>query len=168
MTYNKFFDVHLTLSTLGSIFSAFVPIILSYVVYCVTKTQRDISANQYKLDIYTKRRDVFDDLNDWCSKNNNSSFHVDELIKLKQIILDVEILFSIKSNVIKNNIDYISDFNNNILNLTFFGPEDNNQREHEIRLDEGNIAALWWEILEEMQNYHAGVKESLRVPQNPY
>ena len=52
--------------------------------------------------------------------------------------------------------------------MTFFGHENNKKREHDITLDEGNIAALWWEILEEMQNYHKEVKESLRVPQNPY
>lgn len=168
MLNSNFFNVEINLTTIGTFAAGFVPFVVSLVTYKVAKTQRDISANQYKLDLYIKRREVFDSLHDWYKKNNRTDFKFDKLIELQSIISNIEILFSINNNEIKSEIVNLIKLDTDLSSFLFVFSGDDIQKESEYRKIEEDIIMYWWELLDGMEFYYETVKEALKVPQNPY
>jgi len=165
---SNFFDVSFSLSNLGVIVGACVTLIVSLASYNATKTQRDIAANQYKLDLYVKRREVFDELIKWYSQSKSDEFKIENVFYLKKVLSDVSMFFTIDLEVINIEINRIIEYNHSISIKLVFDKSNKPEIIKEIREIQEEMIVLWCEILGDMEMYFDDIKKSLKVPQNPY
>lgn len=173
MEIYKFISGSSIVSVIWTFLSTAVPIVVSWATYVATKTQRDIEANQYKLDLYDRRKNASDTLLAWIKEYGSTEEITPDIIRaLNASLKSVSVFFSESQTEIKLKLDELG-----VLYAkksdTFFrirnSKELNTDHLYNEYIKENTDAICCFDELSDMIiDYHALLEESLKVPLQPY
>lgn len=153
--------IELIFSSIWSALIVFIPIIVSFATYIATKTQRDIAANQYKLDLFDKKYECISQINKWLIRTSNKEYSFEDIAEIRNFIFLSQIIFHCNFGDALLQIDVLRNFqkefelekakkitSEEILNKKY------NEKCQNLR---GYISKVFYEI-----------KSQTRIPKNPY
>lgn len=175
MEISKLISGSNVISVIWTFLSTAVPIVVSWATYVATKTQRDIEANQYKLDLYDRRKNASDSLLAWIKEyGSKEEFTPDIIGALHASLKSVAVFFSENQTEIKLKLDELGVLYAKKSDTYFrikYSKELNINADHlynEYIKENTNTQCCFDELSDMVIDYHVLLEESLKVPLQPY
>jgi len=85
--------IEIIFKNVWSVLTVCIPIIVSFATYIATKTQRDVAANQYKLDLFDKKYECISQINKWLTRTSNKEYSFEDIAEIRNYIFLSQIIF---------------------------------------------------------------------------